>query len=220
MNRELVTVQCATPVPDAARLMWEHDRTTLPVVDASGVLVGLVTESDLLVRLQSRRRAWWRALLDDPDERVRAYRKRAGTTVADILRAVPAPLGPEMPIQAAAELLAGEVREVPVVAHGRLVGTVSRTDLLQVLPLTAAGSGGARPDPDLVQAMRTRLADEDWVSSRGLGVEASHGVLRLSGLVETEAEKAALGMMARTIPGCTGVENGLVPMSQLRSHWV
>ena len=67
--------------------------------------------------------------------------------------------------------------------------------------------------------MRRRLGAEDWVSNQALGIEASNGVLWLYGLVDSDEEKVALTTMARSIPGCTGVENGLVPKSQFRGHW-
>ena len=216
MNRGLVTVQPTDTVPAAARRLWQHGRTSLPVVDVQGRLVGLLVETDLLARLRSHRRAWWRGLLEMPADGATAYQKRAGTTVAELMGPVPAQATPEMSLAEAAELLAADIRELPVVANGRLVGTISRTDLLRVLVHTAPESGAPRTDADLIQEMRRRLAAEDWVSTRALGSEASNGVLRLNGLVDGDEEKAALTTMARAIPGCTGVENHLVPKSQFR----
>jgi CBS domain-containing protein len=219
MNRGLVTVQPTDSVSAAARRLWQHGRTSLPVVDVQGRLVGLLVETDLLARLRSHRRAWWRGLLEMPADGATAYQKRAGTTVGEIMGPVPAQATPEMSLAEAAELLAADIRELPVVTQGRLVGTVSRTDLLRVLVHAVPESGAPRTDADLIQEMRRRLAAEDWVSTRALGIEASNGVLRLYGLVDGDEEKAALTTMARAIPGCTGVENHLVPKSQFRGHW-
>ncbi len=215
MNRHLVTVRPTDSVAEAARRFWRHGRTSLPVEDAQGRLVGLLAETALLARLRSHRRAWWHALLEEPAEGARAYQQRAAATVAELMGPVPASATPEMSLAAAADLLASEVRSLPVVANGRLVGTVSRTDLLQALIHAVPAAGPAPTDAELVQEMRRRLAAEDWVSTRALGIEASNGVLWLYGLVDGDEEKAALTTMARSIPGCTGVENGLVPKSQL-----
>ncbi len=222
MNRVLVTVRPTDPVPVAARRLRQHGRTGLPVVDAQGRLVGWLAEATLLARLRPRRRSWWRGLFEGPAAGARAYQLRAGQTVAELMGAVPAPVDPAMAIQAAAEVLAHDVREVPVVAHGRLVGTVSRTDLLPVVADAPQGTGSVLSDGELVQAMRARLAAEDWVTNRGLGIDARAGVLHLYGLVEGEEEKAALSIMARSIDGCRGVENGLVTRTQLRGGgaWV
>ena len=216
MNRGLVTVQPTDTVSAAARRLWQHGRTSLPVVDVQGRLVGLLAESTLLARLRSHRRGWWRGLLEMPADGARAYQQRAGTTVAELMGPVPAQATPEMSLAEAAELLAADIRELPVVAQGRLVGTVSRTDLLRVLVHRVPESGAPRTDADLIQEMRRRLAAEDWVSTRALGIEASNGVLRLNGLVDGDEEKTALTIMARSIAGCVGVENHLVPKSQFR----
>ena len=219
MNRGLVMVQPTDSVSAAARRLWQHGRTSLPVVDVQGRLVGLLVETDLLARLRSHRRTWWRGLLEMPADGATAYQKRAGTTVGEIMGPVPAQATPEMSLAEAAELLAADIRELPVVANGRLVGTVSRTDLLRVLVHRVPESGAPRTDADLIQEMQRRLAAEDWVSTRALGIEARQGVISLHGLVDDDEEKAALTIMARGIPGCTGVENHLVPRSQFRGHW-
>jgi len=219
MNRGLVMVQLTDSVSAAARRLWQHGRTSLPVVDAQGRLVGMLAESALLARLRSPRRGWWRTLLEAPGDGARAYQQRAGTTVAELMGPVPAEATPEMSLADAAELLAADVRELPVVAHGRLVGTVSRTDLVRVLVHAAPETVPPRTDADLIQEMQRRLSDEDWVSTRALGIEASYGVLWLYGLVDSDEEKAALTTMARAIPGCTGVENHLLPKSQFRGRW-
>jgi CBS domain-containing protein len=219
MNRGLVTVQPTDSVPAAARRLWQHGRTSLPVVDVQGRLVGWLSESALLARLQIPRRGWWRPLLEAPGDGARAYQQRAGTTVAELMGPVPAQATPETSLAEAADLLASDVRTVPVVANGRLVGTVSRTELLRVLVHAVPETGAPGTDAELSQEMRHRLAAEDWVSTRALGIDARQGVISLYGLVDTDEEQAALTLMARSIPGCTGVENHLVPKSQFRGHW-
>jgi osmotically-inducible protein OsmY len=179
----------------------------------------LLLETDLLARLRSHRRAWWRGLFEMPADGANAYQKRAGTTVGELMGPVPAQATPEMSLAEAADLLAAEVRELPVVANGRLVGTVSRTELLRALVHTAPETGAPRTDAELRQEMQRRLAAEDWVSNRALGIDAKNGVLSLNGLVDGDEEKAALTTMARAIAGCSGVENHLVPKSQFRGHW-
>jgi CBS domain-containing protein len=219
MNRGLVTVHPTDSVSATARRLWRHGRTSLPVVDAQNRLVGWLVETDLLARLRSHRRAWWRGLFEMPADGATAYRKRAGTIVAEVMGPVPAQATPEMFLAEAADLLAADVRTVPVVAHGRLVGTVSRTELLRVLVHALPASGVPRTDAELIREMRRRLAAEDWVSTRTLGIDAKKGVVSLYGLIGSDEEKPALTTMARSIPGCTGVENHLVPKSQFRGHW-
>ena len=219
MNRGLVTVQPTDTVPAAARRLWQHGRTSLPVVDAQGRLVGWLAETALLARLRSHRRAWWRGLFEMPADGARAYQQRAGTTVGELMGPVPAQATPEMALAEAAELLAAEVREVPVVAHGRLVGTVSRTELLRVLVHAVPETGAPRTDAELRQEMQRRLAAEDWVSNRALGIDASNGrapALRPGGRRRGEGRTHDHGPGDRRVHG---VENHLVPKSQFRGHW-
>lgn len=219
MSREVVSLTPEDSIPEAARLMEKSCTSSLPVVDESGALVGLLTERDLIARLRTQRRSWWRTLFDDPAEAAREYQKTAGTIVAEVMSPAPVPASPELSVEAAADMLSQDgIRELPVVADGRLVGSVSLTALLQVVEKTPSPTGVTRTDPELVTEMRKRLETEPWVSNRALSVLAKDGVLSLFGLVNSEEEKAGLGVMARTIAGCTGVENNLFPRSKLRGH--
>jgi osmotically-inducible protein OsmY len=100
-----------------------------------------------------------------------------------------------------------------------VVGIITRTGLLAMVDGTEPHPGQAT-DAQLVAAMKQRLRQESWVTNPGLvWVEATGGVLFLAGLVESAEEHAALGLMARTIPGCTGVENETVPRSAVEGGW-
>ena len=89
----------------------------------------------------------------------------------------------------------------------------------QLNPLALGECEAARPsalqpsDERLVREMRARLAEEPWVSNRGIVVQAKDGVLSLWGLVLTETEKSAVETMARTIEGCKGIDSHLVVKS-------
>jgi hypothetical protein len=188
-------------------------------VDARGSLIGLITESDLLTRLTSRKRSWWATLFADTQVLVREYRKAMGTTVGEVMGPPPVPVPADASVERAADLLEQQgLRELPVVADGRIVGLVGRPSLLALLehPRPQASH---RTDAELVAEMKTRLGQEPWVSNRGLWIEATKGVLFLAGLVENDEERAALQIMARSIPGCVGVDNHAFPRTALRGRW-
>lgn len=223
MYHDVVSVKRDTSIQEAAELMWKSCVSSLPVMDESGSIVGLLTENDLIGRLKVRRRSWWQAFTDDAADLAREYRKRHGVTVAEVMRPAPAVVTPDLSIEAAADLLSQDgMREVPVVSDGRLVGSVSRTDLLAVLAELPRRTEAAHTDDELVAEMKTRLSQEPWVSNRTIWISAKNGVLTLFGLIDTEEEKTALGLMAQTIPGCKGAENNLFPKSLLprRGHWL
>jgi osmotically-inducible protein OsmY len=78
---------------------------------------------------------------------------------------------------------------------------------------TADQTESSCTDDELVAEMKTRLAQEAWVSNRSIWIAAKNGVLTLFGMVDNVEEKTSLGVMAQTIPGCKGVENNLVSRS-------
>jgi CBS domain-containing protein len=212
MTRDVVTVRPGTPIQQAAELMVSFGVSGLPVVDEGGAVVGILSEGDLIVRQKPRGPApWWRVFFDDGERLAREYRKAMGTTVAEVMTTAVICVGPELPIERAAVILdERRIRRLPVVREGRLVGIVSRGDLVKALAAAAPTTPAVRPDAELVAAMKERIAGEAWASGLGIVAEATGGVLTLWGLVDSEAEKAALETMARTVPGARDVESHLV----------
>jgi len=126
---------------------------------------------------------------------------------------------PTLPLTTAALLFdTPSIRLVPVVADDRLVGTVSRSDLLRGLVREPAEPVW-QSDADLVLRMQEWMAEEHgWVPMPRPAVTACDGLLIPWGLVDTQAEKAALETTARAIPGSHGVESHLVVAGGIRSH--
>ena len=216
---DAVTVRPEESIHRAIRLLNRSRLSALPVVDAGGSLVGLITETDLLTRLTSRRRSCWATLFAENQVLIREFCRAIGTTVGEVMGPPPTPVPADASVQAPADLLAEQgLRELPFVAEGRVVGVIGRPSLLALQELTQPPVR-ARTDAELVAEMKTRLRDEPWVTNRGLWVQATNGVLFFAGLVENEEEQAALGITARSIPGCVGVENHAFPKTALRGRW-
>src|SRR5260370_30920184 len=99
MTRNVVTIGAGASVREAARLLVEHRVSGLPVVDAEGRVVGLVTEADLIARQKgpSPRRSWWHRFLSDPEQLAEEYRKAEGSTVGDVMTAGGVRVGPPDP---------------------------------------------------------------------------------------------------------------------------
>jgi CBS domain-containing protein len=216
MSQDLVSLKPGDSIQEATRLLRKSCAGSLPVVDDTGAVVGVLAERDLVSRLTLPRRSWWHSFTGDVTELAREYRIRHGITVAEVMSPAATLVSRDDSIETAAALLSQDgLREVPVVAGRRLVGRISRTDLLALLAETPRREGGTRTDGELVAEMRNRLAAVDWVSRGGLWIEASNGVIRIHGLVDTDEQRAALGVMAHAIEGCVGVENNLITRSQL-----
>jgi CBS-domain-containing membrane protein len=219
MTREVITARPDTSIHDAAQLMATYGVSGLPVVDQRGTVVGILSEGDLILRQRTpERRPWWRSFFSDSEALAREYRKAVGMTAGEVMTRAVVCVSPDLSIEAAASILdARRIRRLPVVSHGRLVGVVSRGDLIKVLAngVVAPDPAVAPSDADLVRELKARLARESWVSGRGIVPQCQDRIMSLWGIVESEAEKAAVETMARAIPGVRGVESHLVARSDI-----
>lgn len=221
MTRDVIAVAPETTIRRAAELLIDHGISGLPVVDEQGAVVGILSEGDLIVRQRPRPRpSVWRLFFQDGERLAREYQKATGTMVAEVMTTTVISIAPDASLETAAALLdQHKIGRIPVMDDGRLVGIVSRGDLVKALATAAPAAPGALSDAQLVKEMKARLDHEAWVSSRTLRVEAKDGVLTLWGMVESETERSALETMARSIPGCRAVDNKIIVRRQLVSRY-
>jgi CBS-domain-containing membrane protein len=210
MTADVITVGPDVPVHKAARLMSDHGVSGLPVLDAGGRVIGIVTEGDLILRQAAPRpQRWWQRFFADPEALAHEYQKAAGTTVGEIMTRAVVSVSPTLGIDAAARILYDRgLRRVPVVRDEQLAGILTRGDLVKALaaiPVFVVSTS----DEELVRAMRERMKAEPWTPV-GIFVEAFDGVIKLSGVTASETERSALETMARAIPGCRAVDNRLL----------
>jgi CBS domain-containing protein len=148
MTRDVITVSPATPIHEAARLMVEHGVSGLPVIDANGRLVGIISEGDLILRQRRRKKAgWWHSFVTNGKPIIRKYRRADGRTVGDVMTRSVLTISPVWGIEVAASILdSRNIRRLPVVLDGRLVGIVSRADLIRALAVSSACTTGVVDD--------------------------------------------------------------------------
>jgi CBS domain-containing protein len=212
MRRDVPTVRDEMPIRQAARRLLVLGAPGVIVVDGSGQVIGVLREQDLLVRFGRRRRsAWWTGLVD-PARLAREYRHAVGVTVGEVMTPAARTVRPGMALSEAARLFDQPgVTLVPVLDDGRLVGSLSRRDIVLGL-MDEPGAVEAASDADLVERMQREMAREGaWMPHRRPAICAHKGVLELWGLVDSEAQRAAIETMARAVPGCRGVESHLAP---------
>ncbi|MDN2565558.1 CBS domain-containing protein [Aquibium sp. A9E412] len=222
MTREVVTVQPQTPVREVAQRLVERRISAVPVVDGDGRLVGIVSEGDLMRRPETgaeRRRSWWLFLVADAADQARDYVKTHGTTAADVMTRDVVAVAEDTDLAEIATLLErNRIKRVPVLTDGRLVGIVSRANLLHGL---VAATGGARSEAapsgdDLAvrQALEEAIA-ETGVRREFLNMVVSDGVAQIWGAVESAAEKQAVQVAAERTAGITRVENNVGVLSPM-----
>ena len=214
MRKDVMALRAEDGIEVAWRQMRGQRLGELPVADTTGRLVGMLTEHDLLVRLAPRPRPhWWTMMFDDKDRLAADYVRVAGTTVGDLMTLAPTAIVPDASIETAAGLMRRHaLGALPVVANGVYLGLVIRADVLDHLSWPAAAVPGTVTDVELERLMHEAIQQELWISRHRVTVNALRGTIRLTGVVAGPAERSALIAMARTLPGCCGVEDRLVAL--------
>ncbi len=174
MTTDVITITPSLAVEQIAQLLLSCNISGVPVVDAEDRLIGLVSEGDLLRRREGgteRQRSWWLNLLAGPEARARDFVKTHGHKAEDVMTREVMTVTPDTPVGEIAELLEKRhIKRVPVVEDGKIVGIVSRANLLHGLA-TYKERISVTPSPDdraireRVQALIARgHGDEDPIS--------------------------------------------------------
>ncbi len=154
MVRDVVTVKPEADVASAIKLLVEHDISALPVVDDDGEVVGVISEADLVRRTEigtEKHRPWWLEALTPGSTLAGEFAKAHGLRVSEIMSSDVISTSEETPLGEIATLLERHrIKRVPMIRDGKLVGIVSRSNLIQALASAAqgqAGAGGRSQDP-------------------------------------------------------------------------
>lgn len=224
MTKHIVTVSPETDVRTIARRLIERRISAVPVVDDSGRLVGLVSEGDLMRRRESgteRHASWWLRLLAGPEEQARQYTKSHGMKAADIMTRKVITVAEDMPLDEIASTLERHgIKRVPVVRDGRIVGIVSRANLLHGLAAGGVMRKVTVGDSQLREAIGKALTDAG-VRTEFMNIVVADGVVHLWGAVESAAEKEAMRVAAESVPGVRGVndEASVLPANVRSLMW-
>jgi CBS domain-containing protein len=222
MTTDVISVDPDTTIRALATLLAERGISGTPVVDASGKLVGIVSEGDLLHRAEigtahrhrERRRSWW---LDHfAAESAREYIKSHGGAVKDVMTRDVVTVTEDTDLGDVAALLeARRVKRVPVMRDGKVVGIISRANLVRALGATkgAAPREGEGDDRTIRAGLLAELGREEWATRIW-----PEDIIVRDGIVhfwlssdEPDEKKQALRVAAETIPGVRGVEEHAVP---------
>ena len=212
MARDVVTLMPGHSIRHAAQIMLDHRVSGVPVVE-DGRLVGILTEGDLLRRIEFGLPAtgnddWAQAT--SREGLARDYIKSHSWRVGDVMTKPVATVTEDMPLRDAATLMGTRgIKRLAVVRGDRLVGIVSRADLLKII---AAAEDRARRKAATRQssiAAEARLRDAHGMLKSLPTVTVEHGVIHLWGNVGSLAERDAARVATDGINGCAGIENHL-----------
>ncbi|ANT53855.1 CBS domain-containing protein [Mesorhizobium amorphae] len=202
--KDVMTVNVVTVSPDhgvrhAARIMLDHRISGLPVVDNDGRLVGVVSEGDFLRRSE----LGVPALL--PNE-ARSYVKGHSWKVSDLMTSDVIVADEDTTIARIAALMQEHgIKRIPVLRRQRLVGVVSRADLLRVFVAAKFDDATAAGDDAIRRSILTRLREDVGVRGDALTLTVSDGLVHFSGTVGSQTERDALRVVAEGVRGVKGV---------------
>jgi CBS domain-containing protein len=215
MTRSVISVAPDATVAQAVELMLERGISGLLVVDAAGTLAGVVTEGDLLRRDElgtQRRRPWWLRLIASPGRQAADFTRTHGRKVADVMTrdVVTVDQGADFE-EIVALMEEHRIKRVPVLQGDRVVGVVSRADLLRALSVVARGVPGPAPDDRTIRdRILDTLAREPWAPRTTLNVTVVNGVVDLWGTIGNDQERRAISVIAENTSGVTKVIDHLV----------
>ncbi|HET9902652.1 MAG TPA: CBS domain-containing protein [Xanthobacteraceae bacterium] len=217
MTRDVITVASTACVQDAARLLLDHRISGLPVVDENGRLVGMVSEGDLIRRPENhteRRPSWWIEFLTPRETLAREFTYTHSRRIADVMTREVITAAPDTPLSEIAELLEkNRIKRVPIVEDGRIVGIVSRANLLHgLVALSKEPAALSVADKQLRESVMARLRAEPWARLSLVNVVAHAGTIDLWGIVDSEAERKALRVAVEITPGVKAVNDNLMVM--------
>ena len=211
MVRAVVTTSSDTTVEQLARLMINLRISGVPVADRDGRLVGIVTEGDLLRRVETgteRHRPRWSEPFSSSSRLAAAYIKSHAKRVADIMTREVFSVEELATLGEIADLLETKrIKRVPVMHDGKIVGIVSRADLLKVLASGGAKTAHEEQDRTIRAQLLAELREQKWADASEGRVVVSDGVVHLWGIVGSEDERRALRILAENTPGVRGIED-------------
>ena len=216
MTHDVVTVNTDTTVKEIAEILLAKGISAVPVVDAAGALVGIVSEGDLIHRVENeteRRRSWWLELFADRERMAQDFIKSHARKAGDVMTRQVVTVKPEMPLGEVSTLLEKHrIKRVPVVDGGKLVGIISRANLLRALVRVGEGvtTGTMATDSSLRDSVLAQLQSNAWADTSQINVFVNDGSVELWGIVKSEAEKNAIRVAAEVTPGVRAVVNNLV----------
>ena len=214
MTQDVLTVTPATPIADALHLMLDHRLSGLPVVDSAGQLVGILTEGDLLRRAETgteKQRPRWLQFLRGTAQIADEYVHTHGRKVGDVMTQDVITVTPATNLDQVVELMERRhIKRVPVAENGRLLGVISRADLLRAL-LNALPSGAAPPanDATLRDHVVAELGRQEWGEDGRVQVSCTDGTVHLQGIVFDMRERDAMRVAAENVPGVKKVTDQL-----------
>lgn len=216
MQRQPITATSAMPIEDAVRLMMTHRISGLPVVDsAGGAVVGILSEGDLLRRMElgtEERLPGWRAWIVSRGRAAHDYVRSHARQVGELMTAPVICVTPQTELADVVALMESRrIKRVPVVLEGRLVGVLTRADLIRALE-SLLPKADTRPvaDAELRRRLLASLREQSWSPRTSFDLKVVNGVVELLGVITAGQAREAMRVLVENTPGVRAVIDHLI----------
>jgi CBS domain-containing protein len=213
MTRQVITIAADASIVDAANIMLEKHVSGLPVIDKAGALVGIVSQGDFLRRAEigtQRKRGRWLKFLVGPGREASDFVHERGRKVGEIMTLEPYTVAENATLEDIVALMErNNVKRLPVMRGDKLIGIVTRSNLLQaVAGLTREVPDPTADDDHIRNRIITSIEKADWAPF-GLGVIVLNGVVHLNGVITNTDSRQAAIVAAENVSGVKKVHDHL-----------
>jgi CBS domain-containing protein len=215
MTPRVITISADATIAEAIRLMLQNHISGLPVVDAADNLIGIVTEADFLRRAEDntdKRRAHWLEFILGPGRLATDYVRSHGRKVGEVMSRTLVTADENTAVEKVVSLMESKrVKRIPIVRGNKVVGIVSRANLLHILAhLAAAAKPTAQGDSDIRAKIVAELQKQPWAPTAGINVIVHDGEVELKGAIFDERQRQALKVVVENVPGVKAVRDHMV----------
>jgi CBS domain-containing protein len=214
MTRKVTVIGPDASVQRAARVMAGMRIGGLPVVTREGGIIGIISESDLLHRVELGTEGTsgrLTAYFENPDETARKFAKAHGSKVHEVMSRPVVSVHEDDELVAVADTFDRYgIKRVPVTRDGKLTGMITRSDLVRALSRLRGVSAEAGKSSGAVhEAIMTKLREQSWLDSSYLNLSVSDGEVRVSGYIASSEQREALRVLIEEVAGVRGIDDQL-----------
>jgi CBS domain-containing protein len=218
MSKVVISVAPDTVVADVAALMLNRGISSVTVVDPAGRLLGIITEGDLLRRIETgteRRPSRWLEMVSSNAALAADYIKSRARKASDVMTRPVVTASETTRLRDIVDLMETKhVKRVPIVHDGTVIGMVSRANLVRALATGATHRESPRSDREIREKLLAELAQQTWADANAVHVIVSDGVIHLWGTVQSPEERRAVCIAAENVGG-RAIEDHLVQIPAL-----
>jgi CBS domain-containing protein len=214
MTSDVISADPDATVLQAARYMLQHHISGLPVIDKTGALVGILSEGDFLRRREThtdRRPSRWLEFLMGPGKLAAEYTHTHGSKVSEVMTTRMHTISEDTPLEKIVEMMERyRIKRVPVLRGKKVVGIVTRANLMHAMVSVARGEPkAATSDAAIRQELLRELKSEKWALASMINIVVRGGVVELWGMIVDDRQREALIVAAENVRGVKEVKDHL-----------